>query len=182
MSSMIPFLDQMKIEQKPWVLHNFGERESWQPLLGIMEELGELTEAYNFETDENERNEKIKDAIADITIYITDYCNVMNFDITQLYMTGTTGRAFTTTSGWNKILNLMIQVGRISHAHLKHAQKIRVSENHIENAKKFVGEALFVIEELCMNIGYSYYNVVSKTWNDVKTRDWKKFPKNGKTE
>lgn len=32
-------LKQLQEEQQPWVKHNFGDRPSWHPLLGIMEEI-----------------------------------------------------------------------------------------------------------------------------------------------
>ena len=33
-------------EQRPWVEHNFAGREPWKPLVGAMEELGELAHAH----------------------------------------------------------------------------------------------------------------------------------------
>lgn len=39
-------LRKLQEEQKPWVKHNFGDRPSWMPLLGAVEELGELAHAH----------------------------------------------------------------------------------------------------------------------------------------
>ena len=78
-------LKKLQEEQKPWVKHNFGDRPSWQPLLGIVEELGELAHAHlkdaqGIRTKEDHFKNK-KDAIADIIIYLADYCNAEGIDL-----------------------------------------------------------------------------------------------------
>jgi len=75
----------LQVELKPWVEHNFGSRPSWQPLLGIQEEVGELSHAYlkraqGIRTEEN-HTENIKDAVADILIYLADFCNAEGIDL-----------------------------------------------------------------------------------------------------
>ncbi len=72
-------------ELAPWVEHNFGERPSWQPLLGLQEEIGELAHAYlkraqGIRTNEN-HDEGIRDAVADITIFLCDFCNAEGIDL-----------------------------------------------------------------------------------------------------
>ena len=74
---MIDILEQIQKEQPEWVQHNFGDRPSWQPLLGAGEEIGELYHAFlkraqNIRLSEN-HNENIKDALADIIIYLCDF-------------------------------------------------------------------------------------------------------------
>lgn len=81
-------LKQLQEEQKPWVLHNFGNRPTWMPLLGAVEELGELAhahlkEAQGIRTNEN-HIENAKDAIADIIIYLADYCSSRGFDFQEI--------------------------------------------------------------------------------------------------
>ena len=78
-------LKNLQEELKPWVKHNFGDRPSWQPLLGIVEELGELAHAHlkhaqEIRTDEQHFENK-KDAIADIIIYLADYCTAEGIDL-----------------------------------------------------------------------------------------------------
>jgi NTP pyrophosphatase (non-canonical NTP hydrolase) len=103
---------QLQREHAPWEQHNFGIRPSWHPLLGIVEEIGELAHAHLKAeqgirgTPEQLRAEKI-DAVADAIVFLTSYCNLEGIDI---------------------------------------------------------GEA------------------VESVWNEVKKRDWKKFPKDGLTE
>ena len=77
-------LRKLQKEQKPWVEHNFGDRPSWQPLLGVAEEVGELCHAFlkraqGIRNTEN-HTENIKDAVADIVIYLSDFCNAEGID------------------------------------------------------------------------------------------------------
>jgi NTP pyrophosphatase (non-canonical NTP hydrolase) len=68
-------------------LRNFGEKvgSGYQPLLGAMEELGELAHAQlkseqGIRMNEDHRANKI-DAIADVIIYLADYCNGQGIDL-----------------------------------------------------------------------------------------------------
>lgn len=101
-------LNKLQEEQKDWIKHNFGDRPSWMPLLGAVEELGEL-----------------------------------------------------------------------AHAHLKQAQGIRVTENHFENKKDAVADIIIYLADYCSAEGINLHEVVENTWNEVKKRDWKKYPEKG---
>lgn len=84
-------LKQLQAEQRAWVAHNFVDRPTWMPLLGAMEELGELAhahlkEAQGIRLHEN-HTEKAKDAIADIVIFLADYCSSRGFDFEELVRT-----------------------------------------------------------------------------------------------
>lgn len=84
-------LRRLQDEQRSWSLRNFGEHPAWQPLLGAVEELGELAhahlkEAQGIRLHENHA-EMAKDAIADIVIYLADYCSVRGFDFEEIVQT-----------------------------------------------------------------------------------------------
>jgi NTP pyrophosphatase (non-canonical NTP hydrolase) len=70
---------QLQNEQKEWSLHNFGDQPAYFALLGIIEEAGELCHAH-LKTEQNIRGDSVQhfldkqDAIADIIIYLADYC------------------------------------------------------------------------------------------------------------
>jgi len=71
-----------------WVSHNFGFRPLWHPLLGMMEELGELSHAYlkreqGIRGTVEEHNAEIKDAVGDIVVYLADFCNAENIDLEE---------------------------------------------------------------------------------------------------
>lgn len=61
-------LEQLQAENRELQLHNFPDQLPHQPLLGIIEELGELQEA-------TER-EDIADALADAVIYMANYASL----------------------------------------------------------------------------------------------------------
>ena len=78
-------LRQLQDEQRPWVQHNFGNRPSWMPLLGVMEELGELAHAHlkraqGIRTTED-HDAKARDAVGDIVVYLADYCSATGIDL-----------------------------------------------------------------------------------------------------
>ena len=77
---------QLQDEQRPWVARNFPGRPSWYPLLGVMEELGELAHAHLKQaqgiryTPEEARAKKV-DAVADIVTFLADYCSAEGIDL-----------------------------------------------------------------------------------------------------
>lgn len=81
-------LREIQAEQRAWVLRNFGERPAYHPLLGAVEELGELAHAHLKEEQGIRRNENhvenAKDAVADVVIYLMDYCSSRGFDMQEI--------------------------------------------------------------------------------------------------
>lgn len=69
-----------------WSRDNFGAQPSTNPLLGITEEVGELSHAHLKglqgirHTPEEVRSMKV-DAIADILVYMADYCEREGIDL-----------------------------------------------------------------------------------------------------
>lgn len=79
-------LREIQEEQDKWSNYNFKNRKPYQPLLGAMEELGELAHAHlkmeqNIRGSLAEHREEAADAIADVIIYLIDYCNQEAFDL-----------------------------------------------------------------------------------------------------
>ena len=71
---------------RPWAQHNFGDVPSWQPLLGAVEELGELAHAHlkraqGIRGTTAQHRAKQIDAVGDIIIYLADYCNRESIDM-----------------------------------------------------------------------------------------------------
>jgi NTP pyrophosphatase (non-canonical NTP hydrolase) len=80
---------QLQDEQRPWVKHNFPGREAVDPLLGAVEELGELAHAQlkmrlGIRGKESVHREHAADAVADTIIFLSDYCSAMGFDLQQI--------------------------------------------------------------------------------------------------
>lgn len=69
---------ELQLRVKQWGMYNFPKAEAWQPLIGAMEELGELSHAHlkEFQNIRKDNFKKKKeDAIGDIIIFLADYCN-----------------------------------------------------------------------------------------------------------
>jgi NTP pyrophosphatase (non-canonical NTP hydrolase) len=83
-------LREIQKEQSVWAVHNFGPRESIHALLGIQEEVGELSHVHlkflqkirNYSQTVFE--DKARDAIGDIVIYLMDYCNAQGWDLEEI--------------------------------------------------------------------------------------------------
>lgn len=81
-------LSDLQKQQAPWVEHNFPGREAYYPLLGAVEELGELAHSHlkmiqGIRGTKEEHLAKAKDAVADVVIFLSDYCTAMGFDFQQ---------------------------------------------------------------------------------------------------
>lgn len=69
-----------------WVKYNFPNQVAYQPLLGVVEEVGELSHSHlkeeqNIRGSVEEHQAKAKDAIGDIVIYLCNYCSLRGFDL-----------------------------------------------------------------------------------------------------
>lgn len=154
-------------EQAPWSKKNFGDRPSWQPLLGLVEEVGELDEALEAK-DEAE----IRDAIADITIYMADFCTALGFDLEALH-------ARSLQSIMLPVKNLRI-VAKLAHAYLKQAQGIRgTAFEHNTAMQEQLVTLLWNLNVLCGMLGDPLQKITFKVWQKVKARDWTKNAKTG---
>jgi NTP pyrophosphatase (non-canonical NTP hydrolase) len=81
-------LEQIQAEQKEWSNANFGPQSPTLPLLGVVEEVGELCHAVlkreqGIRRDENHLENEV-DAIGDICIYLMDYCNRRGFNLMEI--------------------------------------------------------------------------------------------------
>lgn len=88
---MLTFRD-LQEEHREWANRNFDPATpAWQPLLGAVEELGELAHSHlkgvqGIRTNED-HNAKAQDAIADIIIYLCDYTSRRGWDLQTLVET-----------------------------------------------------------------------------------------------
>lgn len=80
-------LEQLQREHRDWVAHNFPDNKPHEPLLGAMEEVGELAHAH-LKYEQGIRGYtkarymvEAADAIGDLLIYLASYCNANNLDL-----------------------------------------------------------------------------------------------------
>jgi NTP pyrophosphatase (non-canonical NTP hydrolase) len=75
------------------------------------------------------------------------------------------------------------EVGEMFHAILKQKQGIRGSfEEHEEAIKDSIGDLIIFTSDFCEAKRFDFQKIVENTWAEVRKRDWKKYPKNGKNE
>lgn len=68
----------LQAEVREWSTRNFGDRATHQPLLGLVEEVGELSHSHlkqeqGIRGTPAEHEAAAKDAIGDILVYLADY-------------------------------------------------------------------------------------------------------------
>ena len=71
-------LHKLQEEVMKWAQYNFPKAQPWEPLVGLMEEVGELSHAHlkkhqKIRLEEDHDANKV-DAVGDIVIYLADYC------------------------------------------------------------------------------------------------------------
>lgn len=102
-------LAQFQKEVGEWSEHNFGDQKSWKPMVGIFEEIGELSEfssdpvicfqmtklyasagklahahlkaSQNIRGEISVHRQEAIDAVGDIMIYLADYCYREGYDM-----------------------------------------------------------------------------------------------------
>lgn len=81
-------LGQLQAQLRPWQERNFPDRPKYQPVLGVVEEVGELAhallkweQAIRGTPDQHEA--AAKDAIGDIVVFMADVCNAYGWDFEQ---------------------------------------------------------------------------------------------------
>lgn len=75
-------------EVKDWADKNFPGFQPWEPILGLQEELGELSHSFLKKHQKIRLNEdhdaKMRDAVGDIAIFLLNFCNAMGYDFDEI--------------------------------------------------------------------------------------------------
>jgi NTP pyrophosphatase (non-canonical NTP hydrolase) len=74
----------------------------------------------------------------------------------------------------------MEELGELCHAHLKHEQGIRTTEDHRKAKWDAVGDIIIFLADYCNIEGINLQQALGSTWVDVQMRDWKQDPKGEK--
>lgn len=79
------------------------------------------------------------------------------------------------------LLGLTEEVGELAHAHLKMEQGIRGHDLLVYTAaaSDAIGDIVVFLADYCRQNGIDLYDAVWDTWEQVKQRDWIKYPNNG---
>jgi len=81
-------LKQIQLEQHEWQQRNFPNNTDTEPLLGVVEEIGELCHAVlkqrqGIRIDEDHLA-ALRDAVGDIMIYLIGFCNIKGYDLEEI--------------------------------------------------------------------------------------------------
>jgi NTP pyrophosphatase (non-canonical NTP hydrolase) len=77
-------LAELQDRHRTWLQHNFPNQQPHDALLGLAEEVGELSHAHLKNQQgirEVDFRQLAEDAIGDIVIYLASYCNTNGFDL-----------------------------------------------------------------------------------------------------
>lgn len=163
----------LQYEQKEWSDKNFGkDQPSHQPLLGIIEEVGELNMALA-----TSNVPEIKDAIADAIIFASGYCSSRGWSLQMV--ANTKLESLPGDPGMSPIVNVMMALqqmtGVLAHHHLKHEQGIRESSiTHEVKAKNAMTHILILLASMATLTGNEVFQILDEVWSTVKLRDWSK--------
>lgn len=80
------------------------------------------------------------------------------------------------------LLGAVEELGELAHAHIKKEQNIRLNEDHDSNKKDAIADIFIYLFDYSNDHNFNLEEIITETWNQVKSRDWIKFPKNGRTE
>ena len=80
---------------------------------------------------------------------------------------------------YQPLLGLAEEVGELSHAHLKMEQGIRVAENHFMKKYDAIGDIIIYLAAYCYKNDIDLNAAFWYAWDQVKDRDWIKYPENG---
>ena len=170
----------LQTEQAAWALRNFGVRQLHWPLLGIVEELGELDDALgstaNLETEAHQYREGIIDAMADTLIFTMDFCTGHKWWLQDL-LDNRVLRDLDATERGRGFLSL---VGELCHAQLKQEQGIRGSiAEHDAKMQLLVVRIFTKIERMALRHDINLAVETANIWDTIVSK--RDFTKNKQT-
>lgn len=106
-----------------------------------------------------------------------------DMDIIQEQLAAWQSRNFPNQKPHECILGIVEEVGELCHAHLKEEQGIRgTAEENQAKAQDAIGDALIYLAGYCNVRGWKMSDCLGTAWNEIKDRNWTKYPKNGRSE
>jgi NTP pyrophosphatase (non-canonical NTP hydrolase) len=82
----------------------------------------------------------------------------------------------------DSLIGIMEELGELSHSFLKQKQGVRFNEDHNKNMRDAIGDIVIFLISFCSSKGWDFEEVVFLVWQEVKRRDWIKYPRNGRAE
>lgn len=176
-------------EHPDWEFKNFGKQPPIKPMLGMQEELGELTHpVLKFSqgvriTSEAELKDRIRDAIGDTLVYLISYANKVNIHLIQVMhdheryivrMMNDYGLPDSDTIRKEKLDMPMWAgycLGRLWIAQINGDMQMKICS---------IAALLVTLDNIALEfLGENIGDCLKRAWDEVKKRDWKYNPWNG---
>lgn len=160
---------QLQTEHRLWAAALFGAVPAYRPLLGLIEELGELLEAIDAWDVP-----KIKDALADATIFIAGYCTQRGWDFAGIFPAEPRYSVLPSKDVKESAVWAMRNAAEVAHRQLKTEDKIRGSaEDHAAKGCHAVCRVLCQLSAIALHFGLPLMEIVALEWQMVKQRTLK---------
>lgn len=169
MNQSSQILVQATVESKTAAFVATGCLNSLAPLMGLMEELGELHESMD--------EASYFDSIGDFGIYLLDFCFRENVNLSQLV-------EITRPVVGITIADVVASLGRLYHCTLKRHQAIRGFDDdakYIAHRDRAINDLYCQMNAITMaEHDRTFLSIIQNVFDEVvNKRDWKKLPENG---
>ncbi len=154
-----------------WNLKNFGGHYGggYRYVIGIQEELGELLEAY-----QDKNADKIRDAVGDVFTFLVNYCDSQNIELWNCK-----GGVYRNSNGdylHSIISAIQINVGHLSHAHLKGDMCVRYTPKEVLRLKQEAIAGIYMhLVAFCLHQGIDFDRCLEEVWNVIKDRSYPEY-------
>lgn len=150
-------------ERTEWVEKNFPPDTPSHSMLGVIEEMGELSHSYlkniqGIRGDEEKHILDMKDAVGDMTVYLW---GVLKWNDYQPY--NYEHRSEVVGDAEDILFRLSYHVGQMA---------MTLDLTHLEAIP-------YLLMKFCQLQQWDYEEIVKETWNRVKQRDWTKNKHDG---
>lgn len=172
-------LNRLQAETKNWRDRNFPNQSSGDQLLGVIEEVGELSHSYlkgkqSIRGTHEEHYANAKDAVGDIMIYLMGYATKID-----VYMSSAIARTKPIPEPdfhEHGIFYLSNRVGRLAH------WECLGGNGKLDAIKRrVIGEIVHALNAFCLSYSIDILEVTYEAWEQVQKRDWIANPVDGTT-
>lgn len=164
-------LRQLQKENAEWANANFDTSVLYHPLLGALEEYGELCHAIlkkeqGIRGSGEQHMQDAKDAVGDIVIYLADLCNRLDIEMpVTLFGKNRYSDSLRYLFNVSKELGVICDTFNDSLTHtlqiITSAQIVKILDN---------------LNYFCCCLDWDFMRIVEDTWTEVSGRNWKENP------
>lgn len=147
-----------------WSRKNFGSQSRLIPLLGMLEEIGEMFDSLPGQ---------IYDCCGDFMIYLADFCSRAKLDL-HLVIMGNPAKNRACDNPTSD--QVMAAIGKVCHSIIKMQQGIRTNEDHEKVLYESLTQLVLWVRGRLPDTSLDcLHSIIANVWKaQVSKRDWKK--------